>query len=216
MQHDASRSLDQVSDSESYIFLQDAQSSLVSAQELLNVAQDRLILAKERVKFAQERKNLTADSLDIARQILAAGQRLLAGANELCRLSGIYVARAGLESSQDSDAVELAQNAHHLSTETDYILTVATGQVMRLQYQILSQERKIKAEQRRYQYEVGVWFNANELLNLAEDQLNLACQRVRRAEDRLVRAHDRVHRSASHSRRSRSSGTTDNQHRDIP
>ncbi len=190
------------------LLLSYAEAAFTSARELLMVAEDRVALAKERVRFAQERAQWMAGQLHEAREIAGNAQRLLAGSNELCRIGREYLERLSPELSDAlsarqlrEDLVRLAQDSTTLSEEADDLVTVTSGNIGILEFQALDYGKRISAEQKRYRYEVGVWYNANELVNLAEDQLRLARAHFDRAGDRVKRAQDRVGRARSRDQR---------------
>ncbi len=198
------------------LLLERAEAALVSARELLTVAEERIILAKQRVKFAEERQAQSQMQLGLAREIATTAKRLLRGAEELCRLGQQYIQLPRSEEWIASD-VELLEKALasltasncSLAEEANRILALASSQELNLQSRMQSVFQEIEREQKHYRHEVGVWFNANELLNLAEDQLAIAQAHLHRAEDRVNRARDRVSRSADRRGRTHRSGPQD-------
>ncbi len=185
-----------------YLTLASAETALSNAQEILHIAEERLITARERVKSLQTLQNWTQEELRLAQRALGGAERLLMGTNALCRLGEAYLLQIPRESQSRRQILDLIDQAYALTQESSSILTTASGQVSDLKSHLNEYTQRIELDQKRYQYEVGVWFNANELLTLAEQQVERAKIRVHTAEDRVSRAKDRVRRTVQRSGRS--------------
>ncbi len=195
------------------LMLEQAEANLASARELLTIAEERIIFAKQRAKFAQERKTHAEDQLALAREIAINAHRLLSGANELCRLGLGYIQRLGsppglpTEADQvQSDLDHLVLDARNLSDEANLILSQANAHQDQFVSRLSLYLSQIEQEQTHYEHEVSVWFNANELVNLTEDQLKFVQAYLQRAEDRMARAQARLGRHLDRQLRAQRSG----------